>query len=64
MLTIVARRRSRQKIDSETLAHLFRAGLLPESYVPPRDIWKRVRTVIVIVVRLLQGTDVVTGRKI
>ena len=26
------------KIDSETLAHLLRAGLLPESYVPPRDI--------------------------
>jgi len=26
------------KIDSETLAHLLRADLLPESYVPPRDI--------------------------
>lgn len=26
------------KVDSETLAHLLRAGLLPESYVPPRDI--------------------------
>ena len=26
------------KIDSETLAHLLRAELLPESYVPPRDI--------------------------
>ena len=26
------------KIDSETLAHLLRAGLLPESYVPPREI--------------------------
>ena len=26
------------KIDSKTLAHLLRAGLLPESYVPPRDI--------------------------
>jgi len=26
------------KIDSETLAHLLRAGLLPESYVPPKDI--------------------------
>ena len=26
------------KIDSETLAHLLRADLLPESYVPPRNI--------------------------
>jgi len=26
------------KIDSETLSHLLRADLLPESYVPPRDI--------------------------
>jgi transposase len=26
------------KVDSETLAHLLRAGLLPESYVPPKDI--------------------------
>jgi transposase len=26
------------KIDSETLTHLLRADLLPESYVPPRDI--------------------------
>jgi len=26
------------KTDSETLAHLLRADLLPESYVPPRDI--------------------------
>jgi len=26
------------KVDSETLAHLLRAGLLPESYVPPRDV--------------------------
>jgi len=26
------------KIDSETLAHLLRANLLSESYVPPRDI--------------------------
>ena len=26
------------KVDSETLAHLLRADLLPESYVPPRDI--------------------------
>ena len=26
------------KIDSETLAHLLRTDLLPESYVPPRDI--------------------------
>lgn len=25
------------KIDSEALAHLLRADLLPESYVPPRD---------------------------
>jgi len=25
------------KIDSETLAHLLRAGPLPKSYVPPRD---------------------------
>jgi transposase len=25
------------EIDSETLAHLLRADLLPESYVPPRD---------------------------
>jgi transposase len=25
------------KIDSETLAHLLRTDLLPESYVPPRD---------------------------
>lgn len=28
------------RVDSETLAHLLRAGLLPESYVPPRDIWE------------------------
>ena len=26
------------KIDSETLAHLLRTDLLPESYVPPRDV--------------------------
>jgi transposase len=26
------------KVDSETLAHLLRANLLPESYVPPMDI--------------------------
>jgi transposase len=26
------------EIDSETLAHLLRADLLPESYVPPREI--------------------------
>jgi transposase len=26
------------KVDSETLAHLLRTDLLPESYVPPRDI--------------------------
>jgi hypothetical protein len=26
------------KVDLETLAHLLRAGLLPESYIPPRDI--------------------------
>ncbi len=26
------------KIDSETLAHMLRADLIPESYVPPRDI--------------------------
>jgi transposase len=26
------------KIDSQTLAHLLRTDLLPESYVPPRDI--------------------------
>jgi transposase len=26
------------KVDSETLAHLLRANLLPESYVPPKDI--------------------------
>ena len=26
------------KIDSETLAHILRTYLLPESYVPPRDI--------------------------
>ena len=26
------------KIDSETLAHLLRANLLPESYVPPKEI--------------------------
>ena len=26
------------KIDSETLAHLLRADLLPESYVPPREV--------------------------
>jgi transposase len=26
------------KIDSETLAHLLRADLLPESYVPPQEI--------------------------
>lgn len=26
------------KIDLETLAHLLRTGLLPESYVPSRDI--------------------------
>ena len=26
------------KNDSETLTHLLRADLLPESYVPPRDI--------------------------
>jgi len=26
------------KVDSETLAHLLRTGLLPESYVPPPEI--------------------------
>jgi len=26
------------KVDSETLTHLLRANLLPESYVPPKDI--------------------------
>jgi len=26
------------EIDSETLAHLLRANLLPESYVPPKEI--------------------------
>ena len=31
------------KIDSETLAHLLRADLLPESHVPPRDIRERAR---------------------
>ena len=29
--------RKTDKLDSETLAHLLRTDLLPESYVPPRE---------------------------
>lgn len=38
MKAIAKARVKTDNIDSETLAHLLRANLLPESYVPPRDI--------------------------
>jgi len=54
---IAKARAKTDKIDSETLAHLIRADLIPESYVPPRDV-RMLRDRVRLVTGILLGLDI------